>query len=512
MMRTWTGIIALFFAVSAQAAVNLKTVSINVNQVKVSEVKATKFGSFSKVSVSGVETTKTVGAPELPVRSYLLQGTPEDITVTMNVKKENILSNTRPFPVQEQDCRCEVKQKAFSFNQEMYDAEQAPYKLTYLGAFRGTPITRLDVNLASYNAQSNNVTLRSEVEVATNTIDYSFEGGNYKDYVIVVPEVLAAGVEEFAAYKSSRGYNVVVEKVLAPANELSALKNLFKKHYDQGADFAIIVGDDKAVPMSMLSTSGSYQTPSDLPNFLMDGASDHIPDMFYGRIIASSVDQVRAQLAKSIDFEARTANASGLGKIIGVASNEGAAPSDKEYVTAVNEQFKKGLGVGELFLWQNDVKSNATTLNAQFNEGAFWMTYLGHGSGYSWPSFNMAYSMTEFAKLKNKNVTKPIIIDVACMNGRLTESYLGAASMKVVGEATGAAAYLGGTVNISWHPPALMARGIAIEHMAKKFNHLGEAILAGQLYLAANWTKEEDVIDNFEWYHLQGDPGMLVKF
>jgi len=67
-------------------------------------------------------------------------------------------------------------------------------------------------------------------------------------------------------------------------------------------------------------------------------------------------------------------------------------------------------------------------------------------------------------------------------------------------------------VNISWHPPAVMARGIAFEHLTKKFHHLGEALMAGQLYLAANWNNQTDIVDNLEWYHLQGDPGMNIEF
>jgi hypothetical protein len=77
--------------------------------------------------------------------------------------------------------------------------------------------------------------------------------------------------------------------------------------------------------------------------------------------------------------------------------------------------------------------------------------------------------------------------------------------------AFGAVAYYGGSVNISWHPPAIMARGIAFEQLDKKFHHLGEALLAGQMYLAANWNNQEQVIDNFEWYHLQGDPGLNLQ-
>jgi hypothetical protein len=216
-------------------------------------------------------------------------------------------------------------------------------------------------------------------------------------------------------------------------------------------------------------------------------------------------------LAKSIEYE-QNLTLPGRKKIIGIASNEGSNPSDRDYVTAVQESFLRKYAESATFLYQNDTQSTPAVLNQKFNDGAFWLTYLGHGSGTSWPSMKQTYSVNHIANMANGGSTKPVIIDVACMNGKLVTNYLGASLMKTSGTAFGAAAYYGGTVNISWHPPAVMARGIALEHETKHFKHLGEALLAGQLYLAANWTSQPQVIDNFEWYHLQGDPGMSVEF
>lgn len=514
MTRTWMGVFAFFFAVTAHAAqLNLKTISFGSEQVKVSEVSNSRFGAFSEISVAGLQSTAKVGAPKLPVKSFLLQGRPEQITVNLNVVNSMNLENVRPAPVQPQKCRCaDQPARAFAFDSNLYAAQPAPYTLTYMGAYRGTPITRLSVPMGSYDSRTNQVTLYKDVQVSTNAVDFSFSGGNYNDYLIIVPDKMAAGVDEFVAYKKSKGFNVEVEKILSPANTLSSLKDVIKKHYDAGTDFVILVGDSSALPMAQVQTSSSNQTPSDLYDFTMDGADDTVPDMFYSRIVASSADQVKAELAKSMDYEKRT-SAREFGKIIGVASNQqGQGPADKEYVQSIIDAFKTSLNVSELFLFENDAASNPTTFNAQMNQGAFWMTYVGHGSGTSWPSFYTEYDMSNFSKLNNANVVKPVIIDVACMNGRIESGYLGANAMKVSGNAQGAAAYLGGTVNISWDPPAIMARGIATEQNTKHFSTLGEAILAGQLYLTANWDEKADVVDNFEWYHLQGDPGMNVKF
>lgn len=511
----------VFISAIASASINSQKITIDSSSLKIESGINQNGHNFSKLSVAGFENDKTIGAPALPVRSFLLEGRPESIKVVLNTKSFEVLENTKPYPTQEQPCRCETKEvKPFQYQAKLYQNPQPTYSLTYLGAFRGNPITRLDVQMGSYDAQKNRVILRTEVELSANASEYSFLAGSYNDYLIVVPENLSAGVDEFVAWKKSLGFNVHVEVLLSPANNLPALSKLVRKYYDEaGVDFVILVGDDRTIPMFQVSTSGSSQTPSDLKHFTMDGSSDTIPDMFYSRIVATNAEQVRSQLNKAIEFEQkRTENLSGYKKIIGIASNEGYNPSDDDYIQSIREKFESVLGTQSLHLQQDDsVNSNPSVLNKNLDQGAFWLTYMGHGSGTSWPSMYKTYSVNNIKQLNNRPVVKPILIDVACMNGRIESSYLGSTFMKTETTAQntnpfGAAAYYGGTVNISWHPPAVMARGIVFEHLDKKFKHLGEALLAGQLYLAAQWSNSSDVVDNFEWYHLQGDPGMNIEF
>lgn len=515
-MKYFLFVIFACLAGNANAATYKISLPTDSMKVQVSTFASTQ---FSTLSFDGFEMTNQVGAPELPVKTWLIQGTPAQIKVQIQTHKISVLKNTRPNPVQPQACRCDddVK-KPFQFNAATYSEKAPAYKLNYLGAFRGTPITQVQVNLAQYDSARNEVQLMAESDVAINLPDFSFQPGEYKDYLIIAPENLVAGVTEFADWKRSRGFNVIVETVLAPANNLAGINALIAKHYkESGTDFVMIIGDEKAVPMYKVRTSGSSQTPTDLKYFTMDGADDFIPEMFASRIAAGTADEVRVILSKSQEYELKSAaNPTGWKKFVGIASNEGSKPSDNEYVLGIDAKFKAMMPeVQSLHLFQNDaVNSNARVLNDNLNQGAFWLTYLGHGSGTSWASFNRTYSTSDVKGLQNKDAVKPVIIDVACMNGQLNQSFLGASFMKLqsAGAAMGAAAYYGGTVNISWHPPAVMAQGIAFEHMDKKFKTLGEALMAGQLYLASKWTVKEEVIDNFEWYHLQGDPGMSVEF
>lgn len=506
--------LVILLGLSAQAAQNhkiqLETAYLSLESLRQADQ------AFMKISLPNIEMERTLGAPQLPVRSWLVKGTPEQIKVQVRVLENQNFSG-KPYPVQEQECRClNDRQRKFQYNSESYNSELAQVQIDFLGSHRGTPMSRVDVRLGKYSQQRNEFQIVTAAEVLISENNFEMHSEELRDYLIVTPPHLAPGVEAFAEYKRSRGYNVQIETVSAPANTTTAIQTLIKNAYTQsGTDFVILIGDEMTLPMFKVSTSGSGTTPSDLKYFTMDGPTDHIPDMYASRIPGTTTEQVQAQLAKAMEYEKMfsSATSNGLKKFIGIASNEGSNPSDDEYVKSIGDKFKEFIGAEVSHLAQNDkVNSNPAVLNSNFNDGAFWLTYLGHGSGTSWPSMNQQYTTSHIRQITNQTTAKPVIIDVACQNGRLANGRLGTSFMRVDGNGFGAAAYYGGTVDISWHPPAVMARGIAFEQMDKKFRHIGQALLAGQMYLAANWNNTNDVIDNLEWYVLQGDPGMELQF
>lgn len=474
--------------------------------------------AFTRMNISGVEMTRELGAPELPVRSLLLVGRPEDIQIKVDVLATEKVKTGVPYPVQAQDCRCvTLQKKSFQFNSAAYNKVNENPHLTYIGSYRGTPITRLDVQLASYDSSDESVNFSTAMVIQHNTQEFSFNPRDNKDYLLVMPEGFNLDFNAFRAWKEARGYTFRTLTIGAnDLNTASIAQKIRTEYTEHGIDFVIIFGDETLIPQFMVSTSGSSRTPSDLKYFTFDGANDHIPDVLYSRIAVRDAQAATLQLQNSIDFEAKHNDTSGFQRIIGIASNEGSNPSDNEYVQSIEVKFNQKLGVTSSHFYQDDTKSIPNNLNSELSRGAFWLQYMGHGSGYSWPSMKQAYSVQDIKNIQNRLTVKSIIIDVACQNGRLLPNQLGTKFMTVkpdnAAEAFGAVAYFGGTVNISWHPPAVMAQGIAFEHMTKNFKHLGEALMAGQMYLTSKWNSTSDVIDNFEWYHLQGDPGLSIQY
>ena len=477
------------------------------------------FDTFNK---SEFILSQEVGKPALPTKSYLFAAEPQDIQLDMKLINPRQIANVKINPTLPEKCRCTdeltAQQKQFSFSEATYQEHQVSVTKTYLGKFKGTPLTKVDVKLVSYDAANQALTIYDQVQINTNAKVFNYSGARAenKNFLIVAPQGWENAVADFVSHKTSMGFNMMTEFVTSPENTKAAIQAKIKKYYtEQAVTFVMIVGDERTLPMFALATSSSSQTPSDLPYFLMDGATDHIPDMMASRIVATTPTAALEQLAKIIKQENMNATMLSDSKnIIGIASNEGSAPSDADYITSINKSLSDKWRSKVTYLYQNNQNSTADGLNAAFNDGSYWLTYIGHGSGYAWPSMYDNYSTEDISAINNSELTKPVIIDVACQNGRLLADHLGSQFMNSTTKKAnnGAAAYFGGSVNISWHPPALMARGIAFEHMNNNYSYLGEALFAGQLYLSKNWANAEDVIDNVEWYHLQGDPSFSIKY
>ena len=474
----------------------------------------------SRITVPGIRNTSVAAhAPSLPQMSFILRGKPSYLKVKVKVIKEQTLEDIVPSPGQPTQVREGSFQVTDRISKALYEKEVTDHvDLRYLGDFRGDPLTRIKVNVAKYSAKNASVSVAQELEVTHNSREYRFKTKKFNKYLIIVPEHLRPGLETFIAWKESKDFIVAVEEVQSDLITSDTIKEIVAEYYKKRKiHFVMLIGTEKLIPTNYVHTGFTRKTPSDLHYFTFGGKGDYIPDVFFSRLVVETPEQLQDALWKSIRYESGLySDTSGYQKIIGVASNEGRNPSDNEYIMSIGDTFSSNYHMLNTHFYQKSTKSNWTRFNRALNQGATWLTYMGHGNGSGWPSFNLPYNIYDIEDLQNQDVVQPVIIDIACQNGTFKGTdFIGSKMMSVADEAgspMGAVAYYGGSVNISWHPPAIMAKGMAIERMEQGFNFLGEGLLLGQLYLAKNWDRERDVVDNMEWFHLQGDPGLQVRF
>jgi hypothetical protein len=484
-----------------------------LNQVEMGAVK--DHNEFQHFSEKNITFSNDVGSPSLPFKSVVVLGKPNEIQVTLDLGEEHVIP-ALAAPSQEEDCRCET-QKTKRWLSSGTDAKQV--RIDSLGKYRGQDLSRVTIMAArtNFSTQSTSFYPSLQAQIVSKGSPESMFASQTgaADYLIVSPEEFLPGLVEFVEYKTRQGHHVKVVKLEDIGSDVKVITDFFKEEYKkQNYKYALIVGNDTKFPNHQVSTSGSFRTPSDYPYFLMDDA-DMIPDVHYGRIVAGSVEEVERQTAKWMDYQNRQSPAAQYLHMIGIASNEGSNPSDEDYVSGIEKNLKTGFGTEASHFHQDSSTSKPKFINEAFNKGAGFLVYMGHGSGKAWASTGQDYDVASIKEMDNARELKPLIIDVACQNGILKKGYFGETFMNAVNaqnEAIGAAMYYGGSVNISWHPPAIMAQGLVKQTIAQNLDKVGDILLAGHLHLLENYTDKEAVRDNFEWFHLFGEPSSSVFF
>ncbi|MCF8058469.1 MAG: hypothetical protein K9K67_04180 [Bacteriovoracaceae bacterium] len=478
-------------------------------------------GDFVSVSIEGLKNAQTPGKPQLPYKSFLVKGAPKDLKVDVTFLKKHYFKGLKSLPAPLKPCRCE---KSLSAYQNLYSLDATSYnqdedrlvELVDLGDFQGERITQVVVRPVLQKLGG--MTVYEDLQVVVKNplgVRASSVSSRSNTMLVVAPRSLASGAQAFKSFKEESGFQISLfyyEDVATNANEL---KNFIHKEYKNSQfQYAVLMGHEGILPPLSVATSSDPQTPSDYPYFTMGGPQDVFPDVFYGRIVAATNSEVALQIEKMREYRDQSwTDNSGAKKAIGIASNEGWDPTDVVYMQRMLGPLENSLGFSSSYFFQENSSSTVKNINKAFNQGARWFNYIGHGSGTSWPSISKdEYSSSDIAGLRPGSV-KPVMIDVACQNGRFSyEGRLGERFMnsQYLGKAVGTVAYFGGSVDISWDPPAIMAVAIGNELANQRTQSLYELIMKGQRYLIENYEDVEASRENLLWYHLFGDPSLQV--
>lgn len=504
------------------------SIKFNLNRLELNNAKylSPYISEFETVAIMGLSNVSEAGKPALPYKSFLFKSKPENLNLIIN-KGKSISLDIIPKPAETMPCRCKKVDEAGKYTIEgsSYIDGQDNVVVEYLGDFRGEPLTKVTIRPFVYS-KSKGLVVNPNLEIKISNkykpniliedIGELVKEGS-KEYLIVGPERLVSNLTEFIEHKESLGFSVEVYNLEDIGNNTADIKSFFHSKYKESKySYALIVGHEDNFATEYIETSNDIETPSDLRYFTMGGEEDSIPDVFYGRMVVSNSSDIKNQVAKILNYEkGKYKGQQGWKKIISIASDEGANPNDVEYVKAMAKPFVDNFNFSVNSFFQENSNSTARNINKVLKSGAAWLNYIGHGVGDSWPSINSGeYNSTDIKDL-NSGVVNPVIIDVACQNGRFRiEGRLGERFMNESKNTNpiGAVAYYGGSVDISWHPPAKMAVYINEIIVNKNIRILGAALLAGQIKLLETSDNSAEAKENLVWYHLFGDPSLKLNF
>ena len=329
------------------------SVSFTFDGMNSFEVESQK-GIFNEIIIPKTHNIGEVGTPKLPAMKKLIEipfGAEVSVNVTNYTISEYYLSdfgiNNPIIPVQPSLPKSieDLSMVEFEFNEEYYSMNKlSAFELAnveVLGVMRGIRLARLVIAPVNYNPVTGVIEVYNNIEVDVNfsgtdlaksreikeaTYSPYFEAvyekiGNYRvdhdypdhpdlttypvKYLIVSDRMFESTLADFIEWKTRKGFTVVTAYTDDIGSSASAIQTYVHDQYNAGTpedpapSFVLFVGDTGQVPASTVGSSSGKDT--DLYYCSVDG--DYFPEMYYGRMSATTTTQLQNQIDKILYYE-----------------------------------------------------------------------------------------------------------------------------------------------------------------------------------------------------------------
>lgn len=360
------------------------------------------------------------------------------------------------------------------------------------------------------------------------------------DYIVITHSTFLSAAQRLADYRHQQGLRTQVVNVEDLYDEFSggiitplAIRDFLAYAYAYWQRpaplFVVLMGDGHYDPRNYLGSSGPFFIPPYLEfvdywsgetasdnRFVTVSGDDGLPDLFIGRLPVNSASQAEMTVDKILAYEQNPSASGWNAKLLFVTDNADAAGdfayySDKVvngYVPASYTSQKIYYGITH-----TDIASTRTAiLNALNNDGALILNYVGHGSIRSWASENL-FNYSSLTALNNANKL-PFVASMSCLVGAFhypkfpgTDTTSLAEGL-VVSSPNGAIASFASAGNGLATGQDYLNRGLFQSIFMENQTLLGPAVTRAKLYLYANTTGYQDLVDLFTLF---GDPATRLN-
>jgi hypothetical protein len=541
----------------------------------------TKHGNFIKVNIDGLIKTFDVGSPELPVLSKLIE-VPIGADVTINVLsyEEEVINlnefglDAKIIPAQASVSKSADTDKIkFYKNEEIYSTNRFYKKEIAIfensGIMRDKRFGRIEISPLQYNPVDNELIVLNNIVIdikftnSTKSIDKKIYSSpyflnnnlaiNFKSdskefinntpvkYVIVSDRMFEETLQAFIDWKRKKGFQVITAYTDVIGYSTTEIHNYLENLYnnppagESAPSFVLFVGDIEQIP-AYSGSSTVDEHVSDL--YYCEYTGDRLPEVYYGRFSASSVDELIPQLQKTLTYEKyELPDPSYLADALMIAGEDATwAPTHgngtiryatENYINETNGinsylyYYYDNSGV----LASNDPAAEASIIS-RLNEGVGFANYTAHcmPAGWSDPSFEV-YDIDGL-----QNIDKyGLLIGNCCLSNKFDDNdCFGEQIVKIPNK--GALAYIGASNSSLWDEDFWWSVGLTSNITANPsyigtghgafdglFHQNGEDksewyVTQGQIITAGNLAVEASTSGSktyyWEIYHLMGDPSI----
>lgn len=554
-------------------------ISENISTIELTEIE-TKEGFYNQMLSEGMSKTFDAGKPDLPVINRLIQipynsdakvrviSYDEEIVELKDYNLTELIIPAQPSVAKNKDIKDEpfIKDNAVYKKNDFFKNDLI--KFEDKGYLRDKHLGYIEISPFAYNPVTNTLKVINNIEIevlfipksnisakstdnlkssyfesiALNTINEPEDSkaiitGPVK-YVIVSDPMFKEALQPFIEWKTLKGFIVIEAYTDEIGTTTTDIKAYLKNLYDNPSDgisptFILIVGDVAQIP-TFSGTAGGHKT--DL--YYAEYTGDKLPEVFYGRFSAESIEELQPQIDKTLEIEKyEMPDPSYLKNVVLVAGVDGSYASkwgngvinysNNYYTNAENDitSYYYLYGDDSGVMASNNSGASAS-IRSYISAGVSFSNYSAHCgiSGWSDPSFNISH----IDGLTNEHMY-PLIIGNCCeSNTFYSDDCFG--EELLMAPKKGAVGYIGGSNLTYWDEDYWWGVGLTSTISANptyegsgfgsydRFFHLnGEAkedwyITQGQINVAGNLAVESSTSSRkayyWEIYHLMGDPSL----
>ncbi|HOK87149.1 MAG TPA: C25 family cysteine peptidase, partial [Tenuifilum sp.] len=489
--------------------------SISIDELSWDKQQAITGETYTKLWFKNSMPDGGIGEPELPVIKKLIR-IPLGASVSARVSKyttdeieltakgiSNPLFPVQPSARKDQDTlQLPFHLKPEAYRKSSFQIVKPDVSVEILGNLRGYTIARLTVRPIDYNPSKQKIRIFNDIDV-----DVTVQGGITKSspasdpfyspyFDVVYKSMLNAGgaiydthpdltrypvsmlivshrmfqtaLQPFVEWKTQKGFSVTVKYTDEIGATSDAIKTYIQSVYNSATPenpaptFLVIVGDVDQVPASATGSQSGKLT--DLYYASVDG--DKFPEMYYGRLSATSEAELTAIINKILYYERfQFADASYLNNSTLIAGadatwNPAIAQPTIKYATATH--FKPSSGWSNIYEYGVTNDPNNPSASSGYT-GCYdperiavgFINYTAHCGETEWQ--NPALTISAVETFTN-NQQYPFVVANCCLSGNFGYS-------ESVGEAWlrkangGAVTYIGSSPNSYWKEDMYWAVG-----------------------------------------------------
>jgi hypothetical protein len=348
---------------------------------------------------------------------------------------------------------------------------------------------------------------------------------NRADYLLVAPRAFLAAAQPLLERRQSEGLvtrAVSVEEIYeqfghgeaGPDAVKAFLEYAYQSWSRPSPRYVLLLGDATYDPKGYLGTGAvnwipgqpaktSYLWTVSDPAYASVNGEDLIPDIAVGRLPASSVTEAQRLVEKVLAFE--DGGGDFAGRAVLVADNADGAGNFEGEADDVASTVFAGRSVEKIYYSREGALTRAR-IESAFDEGASFLSYVGHGGTVIWASENF-FNRWDVASLAVQS-RQPFLMTMNCLNGLFHFPAMNSLAEELVkAQGRGAIAAFSPSGLSLDEPAHRYHKAVLEEILSGRHERLGDAILAAQEDYAASGSFPEMLTI----YQLLGDPALRIR-